>query len=128
MLGVVAGRDADDQRDIERHEARRLDLHVVAGKAIGLEESAQLALEGGVDLAAAGAIHRDEDRVPGAGPAPRGDRALHVRMFLSEGGIVLGRDRPLLPLEGARRRELDRGQGLGIRPARRRQRIDDPRR
>ena len=45
----VARLRADVQLDVERHEARRVDLDVVAGEAEALDEAAQLVFEVGVD-------------------------------------------------------------------------------
>ena len=45
----IAGLRADVQRDVERHETRRVDLHVVPGQPVALDEAAQLVFEVGVD-------------------------------------------------------------------------------
>ena len=91
------------QLDLERDEARRVDLEVVAGQPVALEERAQLVFERGIDRVAAAPVDGDEHRVPAAGPAPRRDRALHARLALGHRGVVVRGDRALLAPERLRR-------------------------
>ena len=118
-----AGRDADRQLELERHELRRVDLDVVPGEPERVQERAQLVLERVVDRAAADAVDGDEDRVPAPGPAPRRARLLHLGVPLGERRVVGHGDRALLRAERLRRVQPDALGRLRIRAAGGRQRV-----
>ena len=82
---------------------RAVDLDVVAGHAVALQQRAQLVFEIRVDRRTAAAIDGHENGVPAAGPAEGGGGPLHVRMALRDRGVVGRGDRPLLDAEGRRR-------------------------
>ena len=106
------------QRDVERHEARRVDLEIAARHAEAFEERAHLDLERRVDGASAAPIDGDEHRVPATGPAARGGGPLHVGMPLRGLGVVGLGDGALLRPEGLRRVELAWRTGSGSTPPR----------
>ncbi len=110
----VARLGADVQLDVERHEARRVDLDVVAGQPEALDEAAQLVFERRVDAVAAAPVDGDEHRVPAAGPATRRDGALHARLAFGHRRIVGRGDGALLPAERLRRVEARLRQRLRV--------------
>ena len=132
----VAAADADVEVELDRREARRSELEVVAGEAVPRQLGANQALEGrpkagqarraGLDVGRVGRVDADEDRVPAAGPAERRDRAGHLGKLQRGGAIVGLGDRPeLLGAEGVRRQPADLLDGLGVDAAGRRERVAD---
>ena len=126
----ITRRNTHGQGDVERHEARRVDLEIVASQPELLQKAPQLGLERDIDRTSAFPIDGDEHRVPAPGPAPGRRGLLHLGMALRRARVVLLGDGALLRAEGLGGVEPNLIQGLGVDASLGRKRIadaDDPR-
>src|ERR1700754_4518027 len=72
----IGGQYADRELQLDRHGVRGIAFEIAAGQAIDLEEVADAAGEGVIDLQTADAIRRDKDGAPGSGKLPGSPRRL----------------------------------------------------
>ena len=123
LAAEVVGLHADVELDVERDEARRVDLQVVTGHPEALDEVADVLAKRVVDARSAGAVERDEDGVPAPRPAEGRGGALDAGMSLANGRVVRLGHRALLRAERLRRPLPHVLHALGLRAARRGQRV-----
>src|SRR5262249_9703982 len=119
---IETRRDTDGERDIQRHEARRVDLEVLAGESEALQVCAHLDFECRIDRETADAVDRHEHRVPTARPTPRRGRSLYFRMALRNLSVVSRGDSAFLGPERLWRIQPDLFERLRVSSADGRQR------